>query len=174
MARSAKRYLAPMEFPDLTEFPDNPSIGRWAFVNSVMYVYANLGGFSTWFPINRPQSSFVHSQGVSQLVWTINHGMGTEQVMVAVYDNANNILDASVQHLQDGSDNWYTKVTLTEASAGYAVVFGIENISAPIMSAQHIEVANSITIADKPVMVDADIANALDGITSEFDNYSTI
>jgi hypothetical protein len=174
MARTAKRFLSNMEFPEISEFPNNPSPGGIVFIGGVLYIYADLNGFATWFPVNRPQSSFVHSQGVASLVWTITHGMATNQLSVTLYDNNHEMLDASVQHLQDGNGNWYTTATLLSAEVGYAVVFGIENLSAPIMSAQVIEVTQAITIADKPVMVDEDVSTALDGLKAEFDAYAPV
>lgn len=174
MARTAKRFLSNMEFPEISEFPNNPSPGGIVFISGVLYFYANLNGFATWFPINRPQSSFVHSQGAPSTVWTITHGMATNQLSVTLYDNNHAMLDASVQHLQDGNGNWYTTATLLTAEVGYAVVFGVENLSAPIMSAQVIEVSQAITVADQPVMVDTDVVDVLDGLSNEFNNYAAV
>ena len=168
----AKRFLSPVEFPEISEFPVNPSPGRTVFVNGVLYIYANLGGFATWFPINRPQSSYVHSQGSPALVWRVYHGMGSSQVIVAVYDSANNILDASVQHIEEQNGTWYTEITLTTAESGYAVVFGTENLSAPIVNAHNIEVVESVTIAGNPVVVDDDVAIALEEMATEFNGYA--
>lgn len=169
----AKRFLSPVEFPEIAEFPDGPSPGRTVFISGVFYIYANLGGFATWFPLNRPQSSYVHSQGVAALVWRVYHGMGSSQVIVAAYDANNNILDAAVQHVQDVGGDWFTEITLTTPDSGYAVVFGTENLSAPIVSARNIEVSEGITIADKPVMVDEDISTALNELAAEFDIHAS-
>jgi hypothetical protein len=91
-----------------------------------------------------------------------------------VYDDQHNILDASVQHLQDGQGDWYTVITLTEPSTGYAVLFGTEDVSAPSVNAQTIEATTGIFLNDNPVVTNLDLAGALDSIKAEFDNYASI
>jgi hypothetical protein len=167
----AKRFLSAIEYPEIAEFPDNPNPGRIVFIEGILWVFADLNGFGTWFPINRPQSSYVHSQGVASTVWNIYHGMGTSQVMVAVYDNTNNIIDAQIQHLQDEGDEWFTRVTMVTAESGYAVAFGTENLSAAVVTASTLEVSQSIRIGGLDVITDADVVTAFNNIKAEFDAY---
>lgn len=150
------------------EFPANPKPGATCFKDGVLYIFASLGGFDTWYPLNRPQASYVHSQGVESLVWTINHGLETTDVVVAVYDEAGKVVGPSVESLYaaenpDGQ-KYQVVVRFTEATAGVAVVFGASKFSTPAIQAVSID-AQSVSVNGKPVATQDD----LDGLLSQDD-----
>lgn len=168
----AKRFLSNIEFPEMTAFPANPNLGRMVFISGVLYIYAELGGFATWFPLNRPQTSYVHTQGMASNIWNIYHGMGSGQVIIAIYDNLHNIVDASVRHLQNAENVWYTEAAFATPTAGYAVVFGTENLSAPVMSTETMNVSGSLTVDDQEVIVDTQLAEVLDMLETTIAPYT--
>ncbi len=160
----AKRFLSNIEFPEISAFPASPNLGRMVFISGVLYIYAELGGFATWFPLNRPQTSYVHTQGLASQIWNIYHGMGSGQIIIAIYDNLHNIVDASIRHLQNAEDVWYTEAAFSVPTAGYAVVFGTENLSAPVMSTDTMNVSGTLTVDGQDVIVDTQLAEVLDQI----------
>lgn len=150
------------------QLPENPKQGMTCFKDGVLYIYADLNGFLTWYPLNRPQSSYVHSQGVPSLTWTVNHGLRTNDVIVAVYDEAGRAVGASVEAVftegnPEGQQH-QVMVRFTEATAGMAVVFGVQSISTPVINAQRID-AQEMTVNGDPVVVQS----KLDGFISTDD-----
>jgi len=153
-----------LQFQQVADFPASPKPGQTCFKGGILFIFATIGGIETWYPTNRPQSSYVHSQGLESLTWTLRHNLGTTDVIVAVYDTAGQIVNASIT-ITDANT---VVVELTEAIAGHAVVFGHEQISAPVVTAQKIN-ADEITVQNQPVAVEDDVATAFDGMATEFE-----
>lgn len=161
MAR-AKRQLSASQYVAIAELPSSPSVGQTAFKGGILYIYTLLGGLETWVPLNRPQSSYVHSQGVAQTTWTIYHGLGTKDVIVALYDNTNMVIDAQIQQLEDGvTGEWYTEVILSEAMVGYAVIFGIEELNVESAAVENLVVSGTATVGGSPVITSQDLTALL-------------
>lgn len=141
------------------EFPANPKVGQTCFKGGILFIYADLNGFKTWYPLNKPQSSYVHSQGLPSLQWTINHGLATTDIIVAVYDEGGHAVNCSVEtrYTPDNPDGqrYQAILTFTEAMAGVAVIFGTESISAAPMTVEHIE-AESVLVGGSPVIAQGD------------------
>ena len=154
----AKRILSASRYTAVSDLPTNKELGQTVFKGGVVYIYANLGGISTWYPLNTPQTSFIHNQGEPRLVWTIRHGLGSKDVIVSTYDNNNNLTEGSLQHLEDeNTGEWYTTITYTEATSGYAVIFGRENLSATSISTTNLDVAGTLTLGGESVALQSDV-----------------
>lgn len=115
----------------VSEFNPTPSLGETSLKDGILYIYTDINGLMTWYPMNRPQSSYVHSQGVPSENWTVNHNLATADVIVAAYDQHGHIVMASTK-IQSVNT---VLIDFTEATEGHAVVFGREQISSPALMA---------------------------------------
>ena len=138
----------------------------------ILFIFANLGGVETWFPLNRPQAHYIHSQGAPAMEWTIYHNLGSKEVVVTVYNDDDEIIDVYVQHKETPEDGWHTTVRLAEAGTGYAVIFGRENLTTPTINTQVMHVTNELTIQGNTAMTDSDIQAVLDGMTTTFQAHT--
>lgn len=153
----------------VSEFNPTPSLGETSFKDGILYIYSDINGLMTWYPMNRPQSSYVHSQGVPSMEWMIHHDLGTRDVIVGVYDSSGSALFAGVQVVDDNT----VKVSLTDYSEGHAVVFGQEVLPPPNIQSHVIDDGivsptktwSSQKISDILGSIDA----ALDEITGDAD-----
>ena len=167
------RLLSGVQHTELAELPANPAAGRMEFVNGVLYIYGTVGEVTTWWPLNRAQSSYVHSQGVTALEWVISHGLDSKDLFVAIYDNSNAMMDAEVEHFRDTENGnvWKTRVVLAEPSSGYAVVTGVESMNVPTINATKI-VTQSIEMGEKTITEDNLDATHLGGVVAA--DYITV
>lgn len=158
----------------VAEFPANPKPGMTCFKDGILFFYSDIGGYLTWYPLNSPRSTYVHSQGVPAIQWTINHRLETTDVIVGLYDNDGNAMEAGVQTKYTPSNpdgqKYQVIVTFTEAVDGVAVVFGRENWSSPAVEAETIN-AQSITVNNVPVVIESDLIAGLQGLTNAFNSY---
>lgn len=129
--RSNLEMRGSFTFKQVAELNPNPSLGETAFKDGILFIYADIGGLMTWYPTNRPQSSYVHSQGVASDKWSVNHNLKTVDVIVAAYDQHGHIVLASVKIKNENS----VEISFTEPVEGHAVVFGREQISSPALMA---------------------------------------
>ena len=103
----------------LTQFPEVPKVGQFAFVNSIVYVCVTAGALPVWVPLTREITAYTHVQETPALTWNITHGLNTTSVNIQVYDSSNNVIipDSIVA----GSAT-ATSVSFNTATAGRAVV----------------------------------------------------
>jgi len=75
---------------------------------------------------------YVHEQTSAAATWSINHGLGTENVSVAVWDSSGELVNADVVIVD--SDN----LTITHSSAitGKAIVLGATAFTTPITTSE--------------------------------------
>ena len=173
MSRSLQ-FLSSTSYVQLTTLPENPDLGQTAFMGGILYIYAELNGVLTWFPLNQPQSFYIHSQGMPNTLWTVRHKLGSRDVIMAAYDGDNKLIDGSVQNIQDPSTGeWYATITFTEAVIGYAVVFGRENISAPSMDAKVLNVTDGIYVGGEAVALESDIGQLTLDLATKLDATAT-
>jgi len=101
-------------------FPTTPALGTMAMVDGVLYVYSTINGLDTWTPLTNRTLHATHIQSVANTTWTINHGLGTKDLIFFVYDDTDT--------RNEPSDITFTSVntlTLSFSSAitGRAIVF---------------------------------------------------
>jgi hypothetical protein len=112
---------------DNASIPLNPKPRQISVINGQPCIYTDIGqGFYSWFPMGVKQSTYVHSQGVESLVWTINHGLDTNDYGVFVYDTDHSLALVNTEPVDSNT----IRVELSEAMAGTAVVFGIPGSAA--------------------------------------------
>ena len=105
----------------LTDFPqENPDLGSICRINGVAYIYDSIQGFETWYPLTNRYSTYVHNQGAASDLWTVNYNLGTQNVLVQIYDGAGVLSIASPSEMTDNS----FKVSFTAPITGVAIVTG--------------------------------------------------
>ena len=134
---------------NLSSFPANPRQGEAVLKDGALWVYAAINGVSTWYPLTNKKNSYVHTQAVSAFQWTINHGLGTEDVIYAAYDESGQLLVASRTSVSPDT----FRLNFTSAVAGRVVVFAdseryASNLAAGTMTAAVLNIADGTVTAD--------------------------
>ncbi len=135
---------------ELTDFPEDPVRNMSVMINGVLWTYTMIEGSLTWSPLNVKRNSKTHYQAVASADWNIQHGMGTQDFIIGVYDAANNLMNpASVTQVTDDSFH----VTFTEPVIGRLVAFFNSELFAPKVTVQAVE-ADSINVGGGTVTAD--------------------
>lgn len=174
MARG-KRFMSGHVHPAVGSFPADPEMGQTAFKDGVLYIYSQIGALTTWYPINKLQSSHVHSQGVAQTTWTINHGLGTNEVIAVAYDDTGAILEGNVTTVFNSEANDITRYQLvlefSEAVLGFAVIFSTETLGAPAVVTETVN-AQAIYRNNVAVVTVDELEAALQELSDTFQQYA--
>jgi len=108
----------------VTEFPENPVIGEFSFVNGVLYIYSKIrDDASSWYPLTNFAENYVHQQLISSSSWTIQHNLGSQNLAYFVYDNNNEYVLSEIQFIDDNT----IKLNFTEEITGRCVIFASTN-----------------------------------------------
>lgn len=130
---------------NLSSFPANPRQGEAVLKDGALWVYAAINGVPTWYPLTNKKNSYVHTQVVSAFHWTINHGLGTEDVIYAAYDESGQLLVASRTLVSPDT----FRLNFTSAAAGRVVVFVADSdLAAGTMTAAVLNIADGTVTAD--------------------------
>ena len=110
-------------------FPIDPPTGRVVFRQQRVYIAAEtVDGKTTWIPLTNTLNIHYHTQGSRQVVWEVNHNLGTTTPMVQVYDDAN-------QQMFIPQDITIID-TMTVPTSGRAVVMSGESVGGNAPEAQ--------------------------------------
>lgn len=154
---SLVRHLADLELrgslmfgKNLSTFPSNPRSGQVEMVEGVIWVYTSIEGVLTWYPLTNKKNSNVHTQAVASFQWTVSHGLGTDNVVYAVYGDDGSLIVANRTPIDDNS----FRLNFTSAVTGRCVIFAdaerfSSNIEAGTLSAAAINVASGVVTADQ-------------------------
>lgn len=113
---------ASVNLADSTIVPENPRPGNMCTINGVIHFYTSIEGSDPfWMPIAQSKSSHVHTQVEPNDTWTISHNLGTNDLLVQVYDDANDLVYAKPIFLNVDQ----IQIKFTEPTAGRAIVFGV-------------------------------------------------
>lgn len=104
---------------DGNSFPENPQLGQFSVVNGALYYYTQIKGISTWYPLTTPRNSYVHVQGIESTTWTINHNLGSVDILYFVYDQ-NDVY--TISNVEAISSNQLI-LSFSEAIRGKVVIF---------------------------------------------------
>lgn len=103
------------------QFPTNPEVGMDTMVNGVYYYYgAPDGETPMWIPVGNKRSHSTVNVQTPQLDWTIEHQLGTHNVIAVAYDTNGRVMDASFTILSAN----VIKFTFAIPVAGKVTVFG--------------------------------------------------
>lgn len=145
MARNAAFNLG----NSVNEFPADAKHSDIVVVEGVPYFYTQVSGVDTWFPLAQRQNTYLHTQGIDALEWLVNHGLGTQNLIVMVYDANGNVQQASIEFI----DNENIRIRFTTATKGRAVLFGMDQISAPSIRSEKI-VSTQMEVGGTALVVD--------------------
>ena len=163
------RLAGGIQFPPASEFPSNPTLGRPVFKDNILYIYAELAGQKTWYPLNQPRATHVHEQTIATQSVVINHGLGTKDVMVMIQDANGYLLDADVQSVEVPENPFETRyqvhIELTEAETFKVVTFATDVVNAPGVVTEYLN-AQSITVNNDPVVTQTELQAALDEMSA--------
>lgn len=136
---------------DNSDFPANPRLGQLVLKGSVLYGYQNIGGFLTWYPLTQASKSYLHTQGLAALEWTVQHNLGTDVQWFQVLDTSGNPIYCSRTEVTANS----FKLNFTEAAEGTCIVVVPDDINVPSIQAS-IVTAGSIDVGSGTVLIGSD------------------
>jgi len=124
----------------LTNFPTNPDSGQMCLVDGCVYIFTAVNNIETWYPLTNKNMSYIHTQGVSALEWTISHSLNSDNFIFFIYDENDNLIEANYSVIDSNS----FKLTFTLAKKGKVVVFAAVENNALSMSSDNLKVKNII------------------------------
>jgi hypothetical protein len=98
---------------DEVDFPASPSLGQFCFTGGILYIYATINTITSWFPLTNKINYYVHSQGLPAVEWTVEHNLGSTDLIFIIYDEYNSI--------QFSSDSVFTSSNVLTLSFSVAV-----------------------------------------------------
>ncbi len=137
------------------DFPTNPRIGTEVLVEGIKYIWSNINGVTTWYPLTNRYQNFVHTQGVDALEWNIIHNFDTMNIIFFVYNHIGELQFA--QH--DFVSNNEIKIIFTEATRGRCVVFAASELFSPSLSATNITINDTINVGSNILPTTNGVAN---------------
>jgi len=140
-------------------FPENPALNTIHSVGTSMYVYTEVSGFQTWFPIAKGSdtATYLHTQAAASLTWQVNHNLNTEDVWFIVKDlDGNYDVPASVEPNPADPTNKLI-VTFSEPLTGTMFVVGTRAFSSARLNASVLNVANTVVIDSSGITINGQV-----------------
>lgn len=97
-----------------------PQVGEVAFLNGIYHIYSVIDDNPMWFPLASKKSYFSHNQDNASGIWTINHNLGTSNIIVNIFDNTGKLINVTPTVVSDNQ----VIVELPSSVSGKAIVFG--------------------------------------------------
>ena len=110
------------------DFPATPIPGETVMKDGILWCWTTIGGFQTWYPLTNRKNSYVHTQSAPALQWSVNHRLGSANVVLAVYDSETNEQVNALITIID-ADN--LQVNFASATAGSVVVLADAELVTP-------------------------------------------
>jgi len=148
---------------DNADFPLNPALGTFVIKDRCLYGYLKIGGMETWYPFASKTNSFIHTQGVPALTWTVTHNLGTSNVWIQVKNEQGNIVGVGKT---DVSDNQF-QLNFTSAIKGTVVVVAPDSVDVPVVKASLIQVGANVEINTTGVLINGQYALTAANISAE-------
>ena len=135
---------------DLSVFPASPRLGEQVLKEGVLWMWTAVQGITTWFPLTNKKNSYVHTQGVASTAWTVEHDLGSSDVIYAVYDNNGSPMYPS--NLTSITANSFI-MQFSEAVTGRVVVFAEAETFVPAVNSSAVNtallnIASGVVVAD--------------------------
>lgn len=171
MSNAVIRHLADLDLrgslvfgKNHTTFPESPRKGEAVLKDGALWTYTTIGGYETWYPLTNKKNTYIHQQAVPSTTWTVNHGLATENVMLAVYDSTNTLTYSGLTIVSADQ----LVLEFAEAVSGRVVIFADSDVFVPrvqskSLAAESLDIAG-VVVADgtgltisgfRPAMVDA-------------------
>jgi hypothetical protein len=134
-----------IQFTDSSTFASNPVEGQIHFKDQILYIWATINNISTWFPLTTVREKHIHSQGGPAVTWTVQHDLGTENVIFMAFDSDDAVM------LIDRTNVTANSFTLefNVAETGRVVVFASKEADTPFLIGsmfERVEAGDDITI----------------------------
>lgn len=133
----------------VTDFPENPSVGIFVIKDRCLYGYLKIGDLETWYPFASKTNSYIHMQEVPALTWVVNHNLGTTNLWFQVTGPDGNTV--SVGKVDVSPDRF--SLSFTEANKGICLVVAPDSIDVPQVKASLIRVGTGVQIDTSGVYI---------------------
>jgi len=112
-------------FEQETSFPVDATLGSIVFKDNALYMAVALNvADPIWIPLTASIDTYVHEQEATATTWTITHNLGEENLILQVYNDANEMV---IPDTVTPTDTNEIVVTFNTAIAGRVIVmFGDE------------------------------------------------
>lgn len=137
---------------ELDDFPSNPRQNEQVLIKGVLWIYSMVDGSLTWFPMNNRKNSKTHTQGLPSANWNVQHGLGSQEFILGVYDSTGNLM--SPMGITNITDDSFV-IQFAEAETGRAVVFCDAEAFVPAINSESVN-TGEINIANGAVVATAD------------------
>lgn len=175
MENRPMRFLNTVRFAEVTEFPPAPGPGDSVFKDGVLYIYSTLMGETRWFGMNQPRATHTHEQTTAAEEVLISHGLGTNDVVVGLWDSAGNLMEANVELVETPENpiatRYQIRVSFTVPETFKMVIIAHEAISTPGLITEYIN-AQTITVNGDPVVTQTELQASLDSLSATFAEYA--
>jgi hypothetical protein len=144
-----------LSFDQTTNFPLSPHKGQFSLISGILYIYANLGGVETWFPLTNKKSSHVHYQALASTQWSVTHNYATTDLIMIAYDDAGTVMIVNPVFVDEN----HFQLNFGTAIKGKVVVFAHSDLWVPRMEttegfAQQLTLAQYLNVAEDKVIID--------------------
>jgi len=138
------------------QFPENPELNTIHTVGPTMYVYTEIAGYRTWFPLagNSETATYLHVQADARTSWTINHGLNTQDVWFIIKDENGDIVQTPLDYILSPTDptNSFT-LTFSEPIKGTVFVVGSKAFSTARLNASVISIGGTFELNSTGIVV---------------------
>ena len=148
-----------MSMKGLGAFPENPRSGRLALVGGVLYIYTSIDGIDTWYPLTNRKNIYIHTQSLANLTWTVNHNLGSKDLIFMVYDDGDQIQQVDIEFVSNNS----AKLHMSEPMVGRAVFFVATEQFLPAVTSNRMEIGSVVIENDTITVGGLDLIEALNG-----------
>ena len=106
--------------PKLSSFPSNPKEGRLAFVDDVLFVFTDVDGSDSWYPITNRTHRHKEDIVAASSTWVVTHNLNSTSLLILCHDNNGNLLIPT-----DITYNTANQVTITlpQSITGFCVLY---------------------------------------------------
>jgi hypothetical protein len=109
---------------DNDTFPTSPTVGQFALVGGVLYIWTEVEGVQAWRPLTRENQHYKHVQTAVTSTWSIVHGLNSQDLIVVVYDEEGDINFPSTITF---SNNDSIILNFSEPTSGKALIFAMSD-----------------------------------------------
>lgn len=115
--------------------PTTPGLNEIALINGIPHVYSFIDNQLMWYPLTNKRSYYSYVQSEPSEVWTVNHDLGTADILVTVYDHANNLIMTNPELVSTEQ----IILRFAEPTAGRVIVFGASSKPAGFINFEETE-----------------------------------
>lgn len=81
-----------MVLDEKTDFPLDPKVGSLEFIRKRVMMCVSVDGAPTWIPLTQELNTYIHTQNTPATDWVVDHGLGSNSVIVQVFDTENKVV----------------------------------------------------------------------------------